>query len=244
MATLPILNGGETIIPVQALPRDRRRAELKSRTPTLSEKLSYWLARNWYGDNREGVQKAERLVDVGRSTIIGNVPFAAYDATRAAAEGRPGEAALNAAAVVAPLAALRGTRSLPKGAVIRPDNVFRGRGVPTTGIKDTAKPYAVRVTGLDQLEDMVQSGLVRPNKGGYGKQKKSTLYFAEADSVAGTNLNTKINESKVRIVVDGSVAANRKGPIPIDELKHIFAIRDGKEVDILQEVLRRNREPK
>jgi len=207
----------------------------------LSEKLSSWLARNWYGDNREGVQKAERLIDVGRSTIIGNVPFAAYDATRAAAEGRPGEAALNAAAVVAPLAALRGARSLPKGAVIRPDKVFRGHGDPSASLKATDKPYAVRTTKMDQIEDMIKSGLVRPKPGGYGKQKLSTIYFGDADTT-GSTLFTKIGPGKFRIVAKSNVVAGRKGPIPIDELEHVYAFRDGKEVDILQDILRLNRE--
>lgn len=254
MARLPILSQDGAIIPVQALPPDPRNAQLSSRVPTLLEKTVDWLARNWYGDDREGTRKAERLVDVGRATIIGNVPFAAYDATRAAGEGRYGEAALNAAAVVAPFAGRfraaqiarnagpREAGRVGQRAVIRPDKVFRGHGVPMSSLKTTDKPYAIRVTGIDQIDDMVASGLVRPKPGGYGKQRVSTIYFGEADSPAGTTLFSKIDPGRARLVARSEDVANRKGPIPIDELKHVFVIRDGKEVDILGEILRRNKQ--
>lgn len=254
MVKLPILSSGSTILdaPQSGMRPDPRGAELSAYTPTLAEKAAYWLAENWFGDSREGVGKAERLVNVGRSTIVGNIPFAAYDAGRSVASGRYGEAALNAAAVAAPLAGgfraaqiARNTglreagRTAPR-AVIRRDDVFRGHGVPTTGIKTATKPYAIRVTGLDQLDDMVKSGLVRPKPGGYGKQSVPTIYFGEAADTGGSTLSSKIGANQVRLVANSETVANRKGPIPIDELKHIYAIRNGKEVDILDEVIRRN----
>lgn len=254
MAKLPVLSSGGTIIPAQALPRDPRNAQLKTYTPTLYEKSVDWLAKNWYGDDREGTQKAERAVDTVRSTIIGNVPYAAYNSGRAAMEGRYGEAALEAAAVAAPFAGgARGAKiarnSGPrevgrKGprAVIRPDKEFRGHGAPTNSLKSTEQPYAIRVTKLDQIDDMIKSGLVRPKPGGYGRQRLSTIYFGGADSAAGTTPFSKIGPDQARLVAKSSDVANRKGPIPIDELKHIYVMRDGKEVDILDEVIRRNRE--
>lgn len=126
-------------------------------------------------------------------------------------------------------------------AVIRPDDVFRGHGTPRVPIDTATKPYAVRVTGYDQIDDMVRSGLVRPKPGGYGKQQSPQIYFGESDTV-GSTIFTKIGPDKVRLVTDTSRVAGREGPIPIDELKHIFALRNGEEVDILEEILRRNME--
>lgn len=128
-------------------------------------------------------------------------------------------------------------------AIIRNDNVFRGHGEMDVSIPaKPTKEYAVRLTGTDQLDDMIQSGLVRPKPGGYGAQKKATLYFGEADNLKPTILAPAASEGRIRIVAKSADIAGRKGPIPIDKLKHIFAFRDGKEVDILSDVLRQNRE--
>jgi hypothetical protein len=127
-------------------------------------------------------------------------------------------------------------------AVIRPDEVFRGQGTPKTSLAVATKPYAVRLTGMDQVDDMIASGLVRPKAGGYGQKGYSTIYFGEADTV-GPTLFTRLSESKgARLVADSSKIAGREGPIPIDDLKHVFVLRNGEEVDILEEILRRNME--
>jgi hypothetical protein len=57
-------------------------------------------------------------------------------------------------------------------AVIRPDDVFRGSGIPKITVEQTDKPFVVRATKQDQIDDMIASGLVRPKPGGYGKQQK------------------------------------------------------------------------
>jgi hypothetical protein len=125
-------------------------------------------------------------------------------------------------------------------AVVRQDDIFRGHGAPRVSYDTATKPYAVRLTGLDQVEDMIASGLVRPKPGGYGKQGSSTLYFGEADSLDPT-VFTKLSDSKgARLVADSAKIAGREGQISLDDLLHVFVLKDGKEVDILQDIRRRN----
>lgn len=54
--------------------------------PSWRDKAAYWLAQNWYGDNREGVQKANRLMNVADVTPVG-IPLALDDAARSFGHG-------------------------------------------------------------------------------------------------------------------------------------------------------------
>jgi hypothetical protein len=128
------------------------------------------------------------------------------------------------------------------GAVIRLDNEFRGHGPVSISIPDNPqKPYAVRLTGLDQIDDMIASGVVRPKVGGYGKQNKATLYFGESDTTGPTFFTSLSDEKGARIVADSKKIAGRSEYIPINDLKHVFVLRDGKEVDILEDILKQNK---
>lgn len=186
----------------------------------------------------------------------------------AAGEGRYLDSALEGAAVAAPAgisallargskaaapyvagavdegeAALRAMFGMPEGAVIRPDDVFRGEGPVVTSIAQATKPYAVRVTGQSQIDDMVKSGLVRPPEGGYGG--KPVVYFHEMNEATPTSVfhTPKSDPGKgFSIVMDSAKAAGREGPISLDELKHIWTLRDGEMVDVLGEIRRMNRE--
>jgi hypothetical protein len=136
------------------------------------------------------------------------------------------------------------TGAVPSNIVIRPDNKFRGEGAVTTGITKATKPFAVRVTGQSQIEDMIESGLVRPKEGGYGSDKKATIYFGEMDNPVPESIFTKPKNDPTKnytLVMDSSKAAGRDTPIQLDELKHIWTERDGELVDVLPEILEKNK---
>jgi hypothetical protein len=130
-----------------------------------------------------------------------------------------------------------------KGTILRPDNLFRGEGPIKTSLEKATKPYAVRLTGQNQIDDMIESGLIRPKEGGYGKNKKSIIYFSEMDTALPDSIFTipKIGSGKeYTIVADSSKIAGRQGAIPLDYLQHVWTIRDGKMVDVLPEILQKN----
>jgi len=68
---------------------------LSNYTPSLSERLTSFLARNWYGDTREGYRSANRLMDIAGMTPVGTAT-GMYDAGRSLGEGNYGAAALGA----------------------------------------------------------------------------------------------------------------------------------------------------
>lgn len=61
-------------------------ATLSNYTPSLSEKLVSMLARNWYGDTREGYGQANKLMDVLNLTPVG-AATGLYDAGRDLGQG-------------------------------------------------------------------------------------------------------------------------------------------------------------
>jgi len=82
---------------------------------------------------------------------------------------------------------------------------------------------------------------VRPKPGGYGKRKLSQLYFGESSEAMPTGLG-RPTEDRFVIVGDSDKLAGTEGPIPIDQLRHVWVVRDGETVDILPEILRANRD--
>ncbi len=83
-------------------------------TPTMREKIAGLLAKNWYGDTREGYQQAERLVNVGETVAppLG-LMTGMYDAGRAAGGGNMMQAGLigGMAALPLPPAVKKGIRA-------------------------------------------------------------------------------------------------------------------------------------
>jgi hypothetical protein len=75
--------------------------EMSSYTPTLRERATDWLARNWYGDSRAGTRKAERLLNVADFTPFGLAPMM-YDAGRALGSGDYLKAGLSLGMAIAP----------------------------------------------------------------------------------------------------------------------------------------------
>jgi hypothetical protein len=131
-------------------------------------------------------------------------------------------------------------------AIRRRDDTYRGEGsasVPDS-FATSEYPYATRSTGMDQLEDMISSGVVRPKPGGYGANKKSTLYFGETNSSdpMASIFGRPTPDKPVLLMGDPKELAGYEGGIPIDVLEHIFVRQENGEVlDLLEEILARNR---
>jgi len=131
-------------------------------------------------------------------------------------------------------------------AIIRRDNEYRGEGPARISdtVAESDAPYAMRLTGMDQLEDMIASGLVRPKPGGYGSGNKSQLYFGETSSPDPmASLFTRPSEGKpVALVGEPRELAAYEGGIPIDALRHIFVRQEnGELLDMLDDIIARNR---
>lgn len=122
--------------------------------------------------------------------------------------------------------------------VVRTDNVFRGEGAYKTSLDKPTKPYAVRLTGESQVEDMIRSGLVRSKEGGY--QGKNIVYYGEMDDVKPTSIFTKPKpndkQKNYTIVADSTKIAGSASPATLDDLLHVWTIKDGELVDVLPEL--------
>jgi hypothetical protein len=89
---------------------------------------------------------------------------------------------------------------------------------------------------------MIQSGLVRPKPGGYGANNSAQLYFGESSEVLPTSIFARPTEDRFVLVGDSDKLAGTEGPIPIDQLRHVWVVRNGETVDVLPEILRANRD--
>jgi hypothetical protein len=125
-------------------------------------------------------------------------------------------------------------------AVIRRDETYRGEGTPRITVRQTDQPFVVRGTQQSQIDDMIQSGLVRPKPGGWNGS--SQLYFGESPTVLPTSIMARPSETRFVMVGDSDKLAGTEGPIPIDQLRHVWVVRDGETVDVLPEILRANRD--
>jgi hypothetical protein len=129
-----------------------------------------------------------------------------------------------------------------QSAIIRPDDVFRGHGTPRITVDQTDQPFVLRSTKQDQIDDMIQSGLVRPKPGGYGRKNNSQIYFGESSEALPESVFARPTEERFVIVGDSEKLAGTEGPIPIDQLRHVWVVRNGETVDVLPEILRANRD--
>ena len=190
------------------------------------------------GNAKRAVNAAVEKAPVVYADAIGNArALAQGDLEFMRGRGLPSESAAAGAQVTG-----QGTGA---GAIIRPDDVFRGNGPIKTSLDVATKPYAVRLTGQSQIDDMIQSGLIRPKEGGYGQEGKATLFFGEMDDAVPNSVFTRPKgdgDKNYTIVADSSKVAGREGPIPLDDVQHIWTIRDGQMVDILDEVKAKNRD--
>jgi hypothetical protein len=129
--------------------------------------------------------------------------------------------------------------------VIRTDDKFRGEGTPRIAdIENVTTSHMVRRTTMGQVNDMIQSGTVRPKEGGYGKYKNSQLYFGPTsktnpDQFSGA-FEAKPSGDNVVIIAKTDSLRETTGPIPINKLQHVWAERNGKYVDILPDIIAAN----
>ena len=125
-------------------------------------------------------------------------------------------------------------------AIIREDDVFRGVGTPKVSVDATSKPFVVRGTTQEQIDDMIASGLVRPKPGGYGKRQQATIYFGESDEALPTGVFARPTPDRYVLVGESGKIVGREGNIPIDSLQHVWHEVDGQVIDVLPDILRSN----
>lgn len=167
--------------------------ELTAYTPTLRERVTDWLRPMLFSDDREGQQKAERLVNVGE-TMIPPFGFAtsAYDAGREAGRGNYGTAAVNMAVI--PFAAA--ARTPVKRASIEANDIL-GRAVANTkGARIVDEGLAVNVVRNQRPEqemmDSVRGGVFYLPEGSkdakYYTGTGFNLSYGGSQKVAGETL--------------------------------------------------------
>ena len=190
------------------------------------------------GDAKRAVNTAVEKAPVVYADAIGNArALAQGDLEFMRGRGLPSESAAAGAQVTG-----QGTGA---GAIIRPDDVFRGNGSFRNNVESADAPFAYRLTGQSQIEDMIQSGMVRPKEGGYGQAGENTVHYgAMTDAVPKSVFNTpKTDPNKgFTIVADKAKIAGKEGPATLDDLQHIWTMRNGQMVDILDEVKAKNRD--
>lgn len=154
----------------------------------------------------------------------------------------PGAALAKIVGAPARTARVAGTvDDVPAGAIIRSDDTFRGQGFSNSVPEGT---FAVRVTGDSQIEDMIRSGLVRPPEGGYPGTGKGTVYFHGMENTQPTSVfhTPKADPKKnYSIVADAETARSKGEPLTLDDLRHVWTLRNGEMVDVLSELRRKNR---
>lgn len=189
----------------------------------------------------EGADTAARGYQTGD---LGTMAMGGLEAGLGILEALPGAGAVYKGIGKA-LDARRGAPPAPSSAVIRRDDVFRGSGPATVSYpRDTTDPFAVRLTDMNQLQDMVESGLVRPKPGGYGRGQKSSLYFGTSQNPDPTaSVFSSPSERKpVVLVGDAQRLASFEDGIPIDALTSILVRQqDGTLTDMFDEIIRQNR---
>lgn len=122
--------------------------------------------------------------------------------------------------------------------------IFEGGASPfrNPGTEDvlTSEPGRVyRTTGQRQIEDMIESGLVRAKPEGERMRGGRTGEVHWAD--AHPNTWYRQNADNMVLVAPRGSAADRQGGIPLDELEAIYQWQDGLPVDILSDIIARNR---
>jgi len=103
----------------------------------------------------------------------------------------------------------------------------------------TSQPgFVYRTTGQRQIDDLIESGLVRAKPPGEKMRggKTGEVHWAEAHP----NTWYRSNAGHRVIVAPRDVVLDREGGLPLDQLEAIYEWRDGLPVDILGEILERN----
>ena len=80
--------------------------------PSMRDRLAYFLARNWYGDTRKGVDQAKNLTNVLETVTPFGVLSGAYDAGRSAGSGDYVDAGVMGAMAMAPGLRTKGGKAI------------------------------------------------------------------------------------------------------------------------------------
>ena len=178
--------------------------------------------------------------------VVGDIKAYGEDVARAAAMRARGDVrgaqGVEQFAIPMAMASILPGVGEARKAVIRSDDVFRGVGTPKITVEQTDKPFVVRTTTQDQIDDMIASGLVRPKPGGYGKQQSPQIYFGESETAEPSGVFGRPAEGSFAIVGKSGNLVGKEGPISLDQLEHIWENRGGELVDILPDIIRRNQE--
>ena len=107
-----------------------------------------------------------------------------------------------------------------------------GKSVPISLHTDSNKVY--RVTGIDQIEDIIECGYVRPK--GYGSRRERVgdkIYWSQGGSSLYYFDKRPVLESTINKVKDGQL-----GAIPIDDLTAIwiFDNNENKNINNLENI--------
>lgn len=173
--------------------------------------------------------------------------YAAYAASQAGIAALPGALYAKRLASLLRRMANPDPSGVTKGrAVVRRDNEVRGRDPATVSPLSEDVPFGVRKTKMDQLEDMIASGLVRPKIGGHkpkkGRLGSSQIYFGPLETRNPTGNALPDVGQPVALVGRRENLQAYEGGIPIDALERVLMRQDdGKIVDILDDILARNR---
>ena len=178
--------------------------------------------------------------------VVGDIKAYGEDVARAAAMRARGDVrgaqGVEQFAIPMAMASILPGIGEARKAVIRSDDIFRGVGTPKITVEQTDKPFVVRTTTQDQIDDMIASGLVRPKPGGYGKQQSPQIYFGESETAEPSGVFGRPAEGGFAIVGKSGNLVGKEGPISLDQLEHIWENRGGELVDILPDIIRRNQE--
>lgn len=160
--------------PQAALPSN---GELSAYEPSWRDTVAYWLAQNWYGDDREGVAKARNAMNVAEYTPLAPLaaPFYYNEASRDFGRNTIGSTASLLGMAPIPPAAKKGAKLTGKAAKETLNNILEKHGLTPP---KTIKAYHGSPHDFDKF-DMSKIGT------GEGAQAYGHgLYFAENEGVA------------------------------------------------------------
>jgi hypothetical protein len=210
--------------------------ELSSYTPSFRERVVDFLAKNWYGDTREGVESAKKLVGVSELLPPVSAATYGYDSGRSLAQGRYGDAALESLGSGAGIAALgmakRGPamveKMAPRASIPKSENyVVVSPGAFKTGPLSDRMPnspsditYGYRSMSAKELNDAIDSGFLRPNpKGSKHGKGSNEKWFSGGDESGQFGRTWKGGDSApVRVRIQrGKIP--EKGAVRSDDLE-------------------------
>ena len=149
--------------------------------------------------------------------VVGDIKAYGEDVARAAAMRARGDVrgaqGVEQFAIPMAMASILPGVGEARKAVIRSDDIFRGVGTPKITVDQTDKPFVVRTTTQDQIDDMIASGLVRPKPGGYGKQQTPQIYFGESETAEPSGVFGRPAEGGFAIVGKSGNLVGKEGPI-------------------------------